>query len=944
MRSQPWAPLPPRPSIVSGINARDTGSSTRPSAFPDEVDDTYAMDRSSTASSVENAHGSGKQVYTAWPDTFFATGQYDEDDDQADSDEKVLAGVANENPSSRKIMLKALAKANDAVVLDNDGNSEGAKLAYIEACSLIQIGIERSSKADDRAKLRKIASFQSSFDLHDVYEQRISELQLGSVSASEGSIPPSPLSRSRPQSFRKSFAGDPSARRRSLAYAQELGSQSSNDSSGPAFRDVFPPQVPEDAGLSDGPTPPGQWHRSMNVRGSTSSMSSTSGAVSPLTSMARRGTISTPSSPPPLRPTTADTPGANSSDQQFNDTDSFFEPPSPPISIVEPNMESVDQESQEAENIVYPPLQRNNSGQSITISKYLDILQKHPENQLSADMTVGQVLQQFDLDVELAKARFGHPPVRPMAQKTKSVARPSGGGEDADEDSDGANEVEPGLGLYYDEPLGRTHIASSAASVESTISGPASSVKSVGSVQADDAEGVDTTESEDMTTPTPQSITTFKTEHSSPPTNAEVSHKTLALGRSASVNSRSSSSSPSGVKSATNARKVTSSLRALVSRTGSSPASSNGSAVAAESLAPAPSLASRPITRSQSTNTSRSSVSLPVSKDQSTPSSASTSSFPTNGTLLTPAGPISTEVRRDAVRRGESLPPPPANPVSRPFWLMRNIRAAITCPTGGLITDRLRLCPQVFLLPGVKLRSQDEKTSACESIIAALLQFEDSPSLQRFAQLERVMNRIEMQLQRILVPDGSDFTHGFGGFGGNEFSMLGRKSSKSSQASSGSDASSDRRRSSVASESSSQKSRSWKKSNSRTAPAPPMSVSSRSSSLTVPTAVSVDENRIPGRNADGKVAASSIPGEVLRGPLGSYLRVLVVLFDRAQLIEQIPVLISADKLPIDTQARVDKAVRRASEFFGRVICKFVLADIADLMDKYIRKGSRWMLA
>ncbi|KAK9325006.1 hypothetical protein V1517DRAFT_315740 [Lipomyces orientalis] len=938
MRSstQPFAPLPRRPPIVSGINARGSASTPRPRAFLGDVDDTHAM---ATASSAENGHDSGKQEDAAWPDTFFATDRYDDDDDLDNSEEKLLEGVANENPSTRKIMLKALAKANDAVVLDNDGNSEGAKMAYIEACSLIQIGIERSSKAGDRVKLRRI---------HDVYEQRISELQLGSLSASDGSIPPSPLSPSRAQSFRKSFAGETTARRSSLVYGQGLGSQSSKDSSGPAFRDVFPPQVLEDAGPSDGSTQTAQWHRTMNVRGSTSSISSASGAVSPLTSMARRGTVSTPSSPTPFTPTTADTSATNSSDQQFNDNDSFFEPPSPPISIVESNMESADQESQEGEDIVYPPLQRNHSEQSITISKYLAILQKHPENQLSADMPVSQVLQQFDLDVELAKARFGHPPVRPMAQK-KTIARQTGAG-DADEDS---NEVETGLGLYYDEPLGRTHMgeSSSAASIESTISGPASSIPSVGSVPADDAEGVDTTDPEDLTTPTPQSIPTFKTERSAPPTNTEVSQNGVALRRAASVNSHSSSSSLSGVKSVTNARKVTSSLRALVSsRTGSSPASSNESTIAAESHAPASSLASRSITRSQSVRTSGSSVSLPVSKDQSTPSSASTSSFPTNGTLLTPAGPISTEVRTDAVRRGESLPPQPANPVSRPFWLMRNIRAAITCPTGGPITDRLRLSPQVFLLPGVKLRLQDEKISACETIISALLQFEDSPSLQRFAHLERVMNRIEMQLQRVLVPDGSDFTHGFGGFGGNEFSMLGRKSSKSSQASSysspGSDASSERRRSSVASESSSsQKSRSWKKSNSRTVPAPPpMNVSSRSSPQTAPIGNVVDDHRSPGLNADGKVAAGTIPGEVLRGPLGSYLRVLVVLFERAQLIEQVPVLISADKLPTDTQARVDKAVRRASEFFGRVICKFVLADIADLMDKYVRKGSRWMLA
>ncbi|KAK9363364.1 hypothetical protein V1504DRAFT_445848 [Lipomyces starkeyi] len=966
----------PATSNVSGINAggetqwQPLETLKQSLVHGDDTDDKQDMDRlplrsNSSVSSVE--HGLDEEVY----DTFFA-GRHDEDGDMDDADEEVLEEVASDSPSSRKIMLSALRKANSAVQLDNDGNIEGAKMAYIEACSLLQIVIERANKAEYRAKLRKI---------YDVYGTRVSELNIGSASASEGSasIPPSPMpslssSRIHPQSLQTSLSSELPSRRSSLAYAQDVGIRSNKDSSAPAFRDVFPSEgVPEYTEANGVLATPVRWHRSMNIRGSSSSMSSASGAVSPLTSMADRGNTSRPPSPPPFRPTTADTLRTNNSDLQFYDSDTFFEPPSPTISITEGQFEAVDGESPEAEDIVFPLdyLPRNKHGQLIPIAKSLALFHKSTENQVKADMTVSQVLQAFDLDIELAKAHFGHPPVRAIVTETKSVASQTDA-EDTDVKDTDVQEgtIENGLGLYYDKPLGQRV---STAFVASSVFRPASPVKSAASVQNGEEEGTEAMEPEQMRTPTPQSTATFETfSNSSPsrhrrvlsalPADSEGSPRTQALRRASSVNSSGtpavaltqnmtatpkparvtflrSSSSPGSVQSSGSSHRVTSSLNPIISRTAPSPSSSSKSTGAA-SPASATSLASPRASGSQFITSIYSPSLSHKSKDTQIPQSASISSFSTNGTPFSPSASsrpsISTAARANTIRSHEALPTRPADPIARPFWLMRNIHTALTSPNGGLITDRLRLSPQIFLGTGVKLRSLELKISACESMNSALLHFEDDPSVQGIIDLVREMDKVEGRLQPILVPEGSDYTHGFGAFGDDFFTPTRKAAAATLYSGPGSDAASVRS-ASVASEPSSQKLLSWKKIKSWTVSGP-KGTGGSTTSLAQSDTGTMTEYYIPRKDLDGKDAEES-----LRGPLSMYVNVLIVLFYRAQVIEQVPSLLSADNLPMQTKARVDLAVRRASEFFGQVICKFVLADIGELMDKYVKRTIRGTL-
>jgi hypothetical protein len=52
-----------------------------------------------------------------------------------------------------------------------------------------------------------------------------------------------------------------------------------------------------------------------------------------------------------------------------------------------------------------------------------------------------------------------------------------------------------------------------------------------------------------------------------------------------------------------------------------------------------------------------------------------------------------------------------------------------------------------------------------------------------------------------------------------------------------------------------------------------------------------------------------------------------------------PGLRHADK----TQVGLELSTRHAAEFFGFYICRFVLTDISLLLDKFIKRGSEWVL-
>ncbi|GAA6014500.1 hypothetical protein JCM11491_004516 [Sporobolomyces phaffii] len=47
-------------------------------------------------------------------------------------------------------------------------------------------------------------------------------------------------------------------------------------------------------------------------------------------------------------------------------------------------------------------------------------------------------------------------------------------------------------------------------------------------------------------------------------------------------------------------------------------------------------------------------------------------------------------------------------------------------------------------------------------------------------------------------------------------------------------------------------------------------------------------------------------------------------------------------LPLSEKHRLERQLRRASEFFGTVVCRFVLKDVGLLLDKYVKRGGAWL--
>ncbi|GAA5877835.1 hypothetical protein JCM16303_000255 [Sporobolomyces ruberrimus] len=47
-------------------------------------------------------------------------------------------------------------------------------------------------------------------------------------------------------------------------------------------------------------------------------------------------------------------------------------------------------------------------------------------------------------------------------------------------------------------------------------------------------------------------------------------------------------------------------------------------------------------------------------------------------------------------------------------------------------------------------------------------------------------------------------------------------------------------------------------------------------------------------------------------------------------------------LPLSERHRLERHLRRASEFFGTVVCRFVMKDVGLLLDKYVKRGGAWL--
>ncbi|KAL7271138.1 hypothetical protein RUND412_006134 [Rhizina undulata] len=300
-------------------------------------------------------------------------------------------------------------------------------------------------------------------------------------------------------------------------------------------------------------------------------------------------------------------------------------------------------------------------------------------------------------------------------------------------------------------------------------------------------------------------------------------------------------------------------------------------------------------------------------------------STPGKGDTLAPAAPA-------------PLEPCPPEPLSKPFWLMRCLYQTIAHPRGGYISTRLFVPREVWSIKGVKIRSMDEKISACELIsnaltkLASVKQDDVNAIFEEMQSLEGVLDRVQTLLAKKLGsevgPAGARTLYQADG-SNSEMASNNDMVTKTTNFSGGRSYFSLRKLRTK--NSNTTLSNAFSTSNSHLANAGEYHSSS------VPMAgASADTSQQPRRNLENVTFG---------GPNAAYICALARLFDAAQILDRL-IVFDEKSLPkkahITTRIGLELSHRHAAEFFGFYICRFVLADVSLLLDKFVKRGSEWV--
>lgn len=290
------------------------------------------------------------------------------------------------------------------------------------------------------------------------------------------------------------------------------------------------------------------------------------------------------------------------------------------------------------------------------------------------------------------------------------------------------------------------------------------------------------------------------------------------------------------------------------------------------------------------------------------------------------------------------LEPCPAEAMLRPFWLMRALYQTLAHPRGGYISNRLFVPRDAWKVKGVKLRALEDKISQCDLLTAALQKLARVDSndadavLEEMQNFENILEMVQTTLTRKLgnevgtqgvsairddkdgdaappVPRSASVSGKGGAFSwrrlrnkGSAANMTNAYGGKSNSGGSGGPAANER------------------------------DITSAMGSGSIP---SLPMTAHP----SSKPAKRDVASVNFDGPYGNYMASLARLFDAAQTVDQIarqvddPGLRHADK----TQVGLELCTRHAAEFFGFYVCRFVLTDLTTLLDKFVKRGSEWVL-
>ncbi|EWC46718.1 hypothetical protein DRE_03963 [Drechslerella stenobrocha 248] len=321
----------------------------------------------------------------------------------------------------------------------------------------------------------------------------------------------------------------------------------------------------------------------------------------------------------------------------------------------------------------------------------------------------------------------------------------------------------------------------------------------------------------------------------------------------------------------------------------------------------------------------------------------SSNGIPTGGFHL-----FDDRIHSPSARSGEQDPthpvplePMPTEQPAKIFWLIRSLSTTISNPHGGYLSKKLFVPREIWMMRGVKLKCVDEKVSASDNLTMALKKLSSIDKsdadllLKELQDLEAVMTKTETLLSKKL---GSDV-----GAAGASAMFKGTDVDGDSMGS-GFDSSAGMK---VSGSSSGGKSY-WQRLK-RNKTSSIISTSSSSSYNTLPSAGglgSYGENTVGDSAVFGNGEMEN--GEYFGnggfvGPFAGYMYALSKLFEAAQILEQLSIHIESRKIHITTQIGLDLSLTRVSEFFGLVICRFVLADITILLDKYLKRASEWVV-
>ncbi|CAG8949861.1 hypothetical protein HYFRA_00004188 [Hymenoscyphus fraxineus] len=280
------------------------------------------------------------------------------------------------------------------------------------------------------------------------------------------------------------------------------------------------------------------------------------------------------------------------------------------------------------------------------------------------------------------------------------------------------------------------------------------------------------------------------------------------------------------------------------------------------------------------------------------------------------------------------LEPCPTESLLRPFWLMRALYQTIAHPRGGYLSTKLFVPRDVWRVKGVKLKGVEDKIANCDFLTAALMKlsrvdtFDADAVLEEMQSFEGVLEQVQTTLTKKL---GNEVGMGYGSVfkdtNGVEAESTASKAASSSSKSS---------------------SFSWRRLRSKGSSAQLSGSSSKQQSIPDLPKENIVMGTLPMTTtslAKVRFAKRDLTEVQFSGPNAQYMSSLARLFDAAQAIDQIarqvedPGLRHADK----TQVGLELCTRHAAEFFGFYICRFVLNDITLLLDKFIKRGSEWVL-